>query len=110
MPGKINSKDCLLYSSCSSLNLRKFDFNGECVFYDARSGETHFLNFSGFRILNILTESPVSLNHLLAKEDLEYSPSGEPINGKKLSDDILFLLDRLIELGLVVCSPAPCGT
>ena len=106
MPDKINSKDCLLYSSCSSLKLKKFDFNGECVFYDARSGETHFLNFSGFQILNVLTESPVSLNQLLAREDLKCSPNGEPLKGKQF-DNILFLLNRLIELGIVVCAPAP---
>ena len=104
MPDQIHSKKFLLYSACFSFELKKFDLNGECIFYDSRSGETHFLNNSGLRVLSMLSESPVSLDQLLARIE---NPAVDLLGGRQLSEQILFLLNRFIELGIIVCASAP---
>lgn len=89
---------CVLLSAA----LKKLELDGECVFFDHRSGETHFLNESGLHILDMISESPIYFNQLLARiQDNHGAPEVE-----QLPSRLSALLDRLVELGIIVRIPA----
>ena len=82
--------------------LKKISLNGDFLVYDCRSGETHFLNESGLRILGIISESPVSIDQLLARIQDDHGMS----EVEQLPAHLSALLDRFVELGIIVRNPA----
>ena len=84
--------------SISSLPLSKADWNGERILYHPASGETHFLNATGLRLLDRLTQSKACLDELLESvQDIEGAPGYDEPRAR-----ILSLLKRFEELGIVI--------
>lgn len=81
-------------------SLLKSDWDGERIIYHATSGETHFLNSMGARLIDRLLESPAGLDDLLPYA-YELRLDGLPAR-EELRSQIIAILRRFDELGLVV--------
>jgi PqqD family protein of HPr-rel-A system len=83
--------------------LKKIEFNGECVLYNCKSGETHFLNESALLILLIIiNDSPMSMNQLMDELRNVYGVSETDLH----SHVSLFLI-CFVDLGIICSSSAP---
>ncbi|MBK1707997.1 HPr-rel-A system PqqD family peptide chaperone [Marichromatium sp. AB32] len=82
----------------SSAPLLEVEWDGERLLYHGASGETHFLNATGARVVERLREGDADLDELLAALD----PESLGIAPELLRDQLDALLTRLDELGIVI--------
>jgi PqqD family protein of HPr-rel-A system len=83
------------------------DWDGERIVYHFASGETHFLNAMGARLIDRLLASPASLDDLLL---YACRPRSDDFPAREeLRSQVIALLRRFDELGLVVSSAPASG-
>lgn len=81
----------------ADINLHKRTWGDETVIFHCLSGDVHLLNPIAAEVLNILQESPATCLALSTQIAARFSPE----HNEELAEQILNLLFKLDELGLV---------